>query len=163
RSIRFWCSATRGSGSRPTSGPTVPSIPGATGSWRLSTSPTGSRAGAGRWELSFWSARSRRRTARRQSGSCTGSSHPTGRARPAWLELSALCTWRDVHGERFANGNPAVESDEGGFVFEGAYRVEGEGWHAAGEWYRGVRAREEAARGLNDREDLWAAGTFRIE
>ena len=29
-----------------------------------------------------------------------------------------------------------------------------------GEWYRGVRAREEAARGLNDREDLWAAGTF---
>jgi predicted glycogen debranching enzyme len=80
--------------------------------------------------------------------------------RPVSLELSALCTWRDVHGERFADGDPAVQSDEGGFVFEGAYRVEGGGWHPAGDWYRGVRAREEAARGLNDREDLWAAGTF---
>ena len=29
-----------------------------------------------------------------------------------------------------------------------------------GAWYRDVRAREEAARGLDDREDLWAAGTF---
>src|SRR5262249_25283164 len=28
------------------------------------------------------------------------------------------------------------------------------------DWYRGVRAREEAARGLNDTEDLWAAGVF---
>jgi predicted glycogen debranching enzyme len=83
--------------------------------------------------------------------------------RPVSLELSALCTWRDVHGERFANGDPAIESDEGGFLFEGAYRVEGEGWRPGGEWYRGVRAREEAARGLNDREDLWAAGTFRVE
>jgi glycogen debranching enzyme len=26
-----------------------------------------------------------------------------------------------------------------------------------------VRAREEAARGLNDREDLWAAGAFAVE
>ena len=33
----------------------------------------------------------------------------------------------------------------------------------AGEWYRGVRYREEAARGLNDREDLWLAGTFAAE
>jgi predicted glycogen debranching enzyme len=32
-----------------------------------------------------------------------------------------------------------------------------------GDWYRGVRAREEAARGLADEEDLWAAGTFRVE
>jgi predicted glycogen debranching enzyme len=83
--------------------------------------------------------------------------------RPVALELTALCTWRDVHGERFADGAPAIESDEGGFVFEQAYRVEGAGWQAGGEWYRGVRAREEAARGLNDREDLWAAGTFRVE
>jgi len=83
--------------------------------------------------------------------------------RPVALELTPLCTWRDVHGERFANGAPAVESHDGGFVFEGAYRVEGAGWQAGGVWYRGVRAREEAARGLNDREDLWAAGTFRAD
>jgi predicted glycogen debranching enzyme len=83
--------------------------------------------------------------------------------RPVALELTPLCTWRDAHGERHANGAPALESDERGFAFEGAYRVEGEGWQTGGEWYRDVRAREEAARGLNDREDLWAAGTFRSE
>jgi predicted glycogen debranching enzyme len=79
---------------------------------------------------------------------------------PVRLELAALCTWRDVHGERFGDGPPAVESVDGGFVFEGAYRVQGPGFAPAGEWYRGVRYREEAARGLNDREDLWHAGTF---
>jgi predicted glycogen debranching enzyme len=76
------------------------------------------------------------------------------------LELSALCTWRDANGERFGNGPPAVEQTDGGFAFEGAYRVAGPGFEPAGEWYRGVRYREEAARGLNDREDLWHAGTF---
>src|SRR5579859_4785441 len=76
------------------------------------------------------------------------------------LELSALCTWRDAHGERFGNGAPSVEPVDGGFVFEGGYRVYGPGFEAAGEWYRGVRYREETARGLNDREDLWHAGTF---
>ena len=83
--------------------------------------------------------------------------------RPVGLELTPLCTWRSVHGERFANGDPAVEGTTDGFAFEGAYRVEGAGWRAGGEWYRGVRAREEAARGLNDREDLWAAGAFAVE
>jgi predicted glycogen debranching enzyme len=76
------------------------------------------------------------------------------------LELTPLCTWRSVHGERLGNGPPSIEHDRGGFVFEGAYRVAGAGWLPAGSWYRGVRMREEAARGLNDREDLWAAGTF---
>ena len=79
------------------------------------------------------------------------------------LELTPLCTWRSVHGERFANGSPAVESTADGFVFESAYRVAGAGWAAGGEWYRGVRAREEAARGLNDSEDVWAAGTFAVD
>ena len=79
---------------------------------------------------------------------------------PVRLELSALCTWRDANGERFGNGAPAVEPAADGFVFEGAYRVGGPGFEPAGEWYRGVRYREEAARGLNDREDLWHAGTF---
>jgi predicted glycogen debranching enzyme len=79
------------------------------------------------------------------------------------LELTPLCTWRSVHGERFANGSPDVEHDADGFVFERAYRVEGAGWQPGGAWYRGVRAREEAARGLNDSEDLWAAGTFAVD
>ena len=82
---------------------------------------------------------------------------PTG---PVRLELTPLCTWRNVHGERFADGTPSVEPTADGFVFEGAYRVAGPGWAPGGDWYRGVRWREEAARGLNDREDLWAAGSF---
>jgi predicted glycogen debranching enzyme len=80
--------------------------------------------------------------------------------RPVRLELTPLCTWRNVHGERFAYGAPDVEPVAEGFVFESAFRVAGEGWTHGGEWYLGVRAREEAARGLNDREDVWAAGTF---
>jgi predicted glycogen debranching enzyme len=83
--------------------------------------------------------------------------------RPVRLELTPLCTWRNVHGERFANGDPGVEATAGGFNFEHAYRVVGEGWEPGGSWYRDVRAREEAARGLSDREDLWAAGTFVAE
>src|SRR5579883_2275665 len=82
---------------------------------------------------------------------------------PVGLELSALSTWRDAHGERLGNGSPAVERVDGGYVFEGAYRVSGPGFVPAGEWYRGVRYREEAARGLPDREDLWHAGAFSAE
>lgn len=84
-------------------------------------------------------------------------------AAPVRLELAALGTWRDANGERFGNGAPAVAVDEGGYVFESAYRVSGPGFVPAGEWYRGVRYREEAARGLPDREDLWHAGTFAAE
>ena len=76
------------------------------------------------------------------------------------LELAALCTWRDVHGERFGNGPPRLEWSPEGFAFEDAYRVRGSGYSAGGEWYRGVRYSVEADRGLNDREDLWFAGTF---
>ena len=76
------------------------------------------------------------------------------------LELSALATWRDAHGERFADGTPGSQRLEDGFVFEEAYRVAGPGFEPRGEWYRGVRYREEAGRGLGDREDLWHAGTF---
>jgi predicted glycogen debranching enzyme len=83
--------------------------------------------------------------------------------RPVRLELEALCTWRDVHGERFGDGSPAVEVTADGFTFEGAYRVAGPGFEPDGTWYRGVRAREEASRGLNDVEDLWFAGRFVAE
>jgi predicted glycogen debranching enzyme len=83
--------------------------------------------------------------------------------RPVRLELTPLCTWRSVHGDRRGDGAPSIESTVDGFVFEGAYRVAGSGWTSGGEWYRDVRAREEAARGLYDLEDLWAAGTFAVE
>ncbi|MEV8511680.1 amylo-alpha-1,6-glucosidase [Dactylosporangium sp. NPDC051484] len=83
--------------------------------------------------------------------------------RPVTLDLVPLCTWRDAHGERHANGAPEVTAVDGGFEFENAYRVTGPGWQPDGDWYRGVYAREEAARGLNPVEDLWAAGRFTAE
>ena len=86
-----------------------------------------------------------------------------GADRPVTLELTPLCTWRSVHGDRHANGDPDVRPAGNGFAFEGAYRVEGAGWQAGGSWYRDVRMREAAARGLTDREDLGAAGVFRVE
>ena len=77
------------------------------------------------------------------------------------LELEALCTWRDVHGERFGNWDPGLETLDDGVVFEGHYRVRGPGFDPTGAaWYRNVSYREEAARGLNDREDLFFAGRF---
>jgi predicted glycogen debranching enzyme len=50
-----------------------------------------------------------------------------------------------------------------GFIFEGSYRVAGPGFAPDGAWYRDVRYRVEAERGLNDREDLWHAGRFTAE
>ncbi|HEY2815223.1 MAG TPA: amylo-alpha-1,6-glucosidase [Acidimicrobiales bacterium] len=83
---------------------------------------------------------------------------------PVRLELEVLCTWRDVHGERFAAADPDVEATADGLVFEHAYRVRGPAFDATGaSWWRGERHREEAARGLNDREDIWRAGTFSAE
>ncbi|MEP6812389.1 MAG: amylo-alpha-1,6-glucosidase [Actinomycetota bacterium] len=79
------------------------------------------------------------------------------------LELSALGSWRDVHGERHAAGAPAVETVADGYVFESSYRVAGPGFTPAGEWYAAVHYREEAARGLDADEDLWHAGTFSAE
>ena len=82
---------------------------------------------------------------------------------PTRLELAALGTWRDAHGERFAGAAPDVEHLADGYLFEGAYRVEGPGFRPGGDWYMGVRYREEAARGLQEHEDLWYAGTFAAE
>jgi len=84
---------------------------------------------------------------------------------PVTLTLKALTTWRDAHGERTAGGPDPVMTTvsgavDGGVVIEGAYRLAGPGWQPAGEWYRGVYAREEAERGLNAVEDLWHAGDF---
>ncbi|GAA3452705.1 amylo-alpha-1,6-glucosidase [Dactylosporangium matsuzakiense] len=68
------------------------------------------------------------------------------------LVLGALCTWRDADGERFSSG--------GELVVEDVMRLDGPGFKPVGEWYLDAYHREEAARGLNPVEDLWAAGTF---
>jgi predicted glycogen debranching enzyme len=82
---------------------------------------------------------------------------------PVRLELEALCTWRDVHGERFGDGAPQLDVFGDGFAFESAYRVAGLPFRPEGEWYRGVRYSVEAERGLPDREDLFRAGRFVAE
>src|SRR6266850_2452457 len=79
---------------------------------------------------------------------------------PVGLELHPLCTWRDAHGERFANGPPTVDIGADGFVFENAYRLAASGYVPGGEWYRAVHYRVEKERGLGATEDLWHAGHF---
>jgi predicted glycogen debranching enzyme len=83
---------------------------------------------------------------------------------PISLAVDTLCTWRDVHGERRADGPPPTVSDASeGCVVEDAYRLRGPGFRRAGTWWRGVHHRAEAARGLTPREDLWYAGSFHAE
>jgi predicted glycogen debranching enzyme len=118
-------------------------------------------AGVPRWRWQIGDVVVERELAMGRGRAVVGVVHRLVRSdRPVRLELTPLCTWRSVHGERFAYGTPVVEPVAEGFVFENAFRVGGAGWTQGGEWYSGVRAREEAARGLNDREDVWAAGTF---
>ena len=76
------------------------------------------------------------------------------------VEVAALYTWRDGHGEHYGNGPPRMERVDSGFRFEETYRVSGPGFRPGGVWYRGTRYRREAERGLGDREELWFAGTF---
>jgi len=82
---------------------------------------------------------------------------------PVRLELEALCTWRDAHGDRTAGDPLSTEAVAGGVTVEGAYRLRGPGWVPTGQWYLGIHAREEAARGLWPQEDLWSAGRFEAD
>ncbi len=82
---------------------------------------------------------------------------------PVRLELTAVATWRDAHGERSAFGDPPVSATADGFVFDNAYRVRGPGCQPVAEWWHGSHQREEAARGLQSNEDLCDAGTFTVE
>ncbi|MEV4629712.1 amylo-alpha-1,6-glucosidase [Micromonospora sp. NPDC049523] len=96
--------------------------------------------------------------------SCVAVVHRLISGGPVRLNLAAACTWRDVHGERRADGPaPRVEQVADGAVVEGAYRLSGPGWLPAGQWWHGVHHREEAVRGLHPEEDLWHAGTFSAE
>ncbi len=80
---------------------------------------------------------------------------------PVGLSVAALCTWRDAHDTRRADGPPpATTQVADGVLVEGSYRLAGPGWQPAGEWYRDAYARAEAARGHDPVEDLWLAGRF---
>jgi predicted glycogen debranching enzyme len=83
--------------------------------------------------------------------------------RPIRLEIEALGTWRDVHGERSMDGEPRLDVDTGGCTLENAFRVRGPGFTPTGGWYHDLFHREEAARGLAASEDVIALGTFGAE
>jgi len=120
--------------------------------------------GVPRWRWSIGDVTVEMEIAAAHGRSGVGATFRLARApRSTRLEIGALCTWRDVHGERMAGADPLVESTADGFTFEGHYRVKGDGYRRAGEWYRDVHYREEADRGLNDHEDLWYAGSFSSE
>jgi predicted glycogen debranching enzyme len=77
-----------------------------------------------------------------------------GADRAIELELTPLTAFRDHHEPgREADGIPA-----------GPLRVlaPGDAYTPAGRWFRGFRHREETARGLDDRSDLWAVGDVRL-
>ncbi len=77
-----------------------------------------------------------------------------GADRPVELELTPLTAFRDHH-------EPGRETDG---VPDGPLRVLAPGgtFTPAGRWFRGFRHREETARGLADRSDLWAIGEVRF-
>ncbi|MEV6349234.1 amylo-alpha-1,6-glucosidase [Actinoplanes sp. NPDC051851] len=80
---------------------------------------------------------------------------------PVRITVQALCTWRDAHTERFASGpSLSVTPTTDGCIVEGAYRLRGPSPTEVGGWFRGVRHREEAARGLQPLEDLWYGESF---
>ena len=73
-----------------------------------------------------------------------------------------LCTWRDAHGERHADGDPSVEDGRRRLRVRGRVPGRRPGCDArADRWYRGVRARDEAARGLQRHRGPLGRGRLR--
>ncbi|MFC3500130.1 amylo-alpha-1,6-glucosidase [Micromonospora krabiensis] len=117
--------------------------------------------GVPRWRWRIGDVVIEREVAMLPGRSCVAVVHRLVSGGPVRLDLSAACTWRDAHGERRADGPiPRVEQVAGGALVEGAYRLAGPGWTPDGQWWLDVHHREEAARGLHPREDLWCAGRF---
>jgi len=84
------------------------------------------------------------------------------------LEITPLVTYRDFHALRSGQGwrpsaavvPPWVEIRAGAEAMPYRLALEGGEFIAGGEWYWNFRHREEAARGLDDRSDLYAPGAF---
>ena len=129
----------------PRVGRAAPSTRRARRSSRRSSSTTACRAGAGRSATWSSSGSSRWRTAAPASPSCTACWPGAG---PVRLELTPLCTWRDAHGERHADGAPAVEHGRDGFGLRGRLPRPRPGLDARRRVVPRRPAREEAARGL---------------
>ncbi|MFG1777586.1 amylo-alpha-1,6-glucosidase [Micromonospora sp. NPDC049048] len=117
--------------------------------------------GLPRWRWRVGDVVIERELAMTHGRSCVAVVHRLVSGGPVRLDLAAVCTWRDAHGERRADGPaPRVEPVPGGAVVEGAFRLAGPDWAPEGQWWHGAHHREEAARGLNPDEDLWYAGRF---
>jgi predicted glycogen debranching enzyme len=117
-------------------------------------------AGLPRWRWRVGDVVIERTLAMEAGRSSVGVVHRLLSGAPVRLEVEALVNWRDAHAEQHAGGRLGVAHTADGAVIEGAYRLRGPGWQPGGEWYLGVHAREEAARGLAADEDLWSAGRF---
>ncbi|MGH2374876.1 MAG: glycogen debranching enzyme N-terminal domain-containing protein, partial [bacterium] len=89
-------------------------------------------------------------------------------SRPVHLEITPLVTYRDFHTLTFGGDwQPDVETAPDGLVVrarDGAVpfsiRTDGGRVIPSGGWYWNFRHREESARGLDDRSDLYAPGTL---
>lgn len=85
------------------------------------------------------------------------------------LELVPLCTYRDYHSQWRGGGDFAVTASGAGCSIRAhdqaaVYRLavdRGE-FQAQSAWYWNFRHRAESARGLDDREDLFRPGVFRL-
>ncbi|HEX9370502.1 MAG TPA: glycogen debranching enzyme N-terminal domain-containing protein, partial [Roseiflexaceae bacterium] len=89
--------------------------------------------------------------------------------RPVELEITPLVTYRDFHALSSGAGwRPAVEPQPRQATiraFDGARPLrllaDGGAFAPGGDWYYNFSHREEAARGLDDRSDLFAPGAFK--
>ncbi len=90
---------------------------------------------------------------------------------PIELDLKMLCTYRDHHNETQGDWQPAVTLQSDGRsirvdAFEGAtpyfVKVERGTYLPIDHWYRKFKHRVETERGLDDVEDLYAAGAFHV-
>ncbi|MBV1848908.1 amylo-alpha-1,6-glucosidase [Catellatospora tritici] len=115
--------------------------------------------GLPRWRWRIGTTVLERELAVRHGTPCVAVVHRLLSGGPVELDLEALCTWRDQHGERRA-GQFELREATGGAVVEGAYRLRGPGWRPDGTWLLGVHHRMEAARGYVPNEDLLLAGRF---
>lgn len=87
----------------------------------------------------------------------------------AALEVAPLCTYRDYHSQWRGTGDFAVISQAASCEIRAhdqaaPYRIgiDRGTFHADGAWYWNFRHRAESARGLDDREDLYRPGVFRL-
>ncbi len=89
-------------------------------------------------------------------------------SRPVHLEITPLVTYRDFHALTFGQDwRPAAEVSPNGVIIRAhdgavpfAIRSDGGQFVPSGDWYWNFLHREETARGLDDRSDLYAPGTF---